>query len=75
MDESNDKVNRYLSFCPSFLFSVKADVLIFLLSILVWHKIFSRLKNSLISKGLYFSKSIAFMSDTTNVMKDQGYKN
>ena len=74
MNESNDKTDKSSIILVQVFDSEWCDVHTRFLDMPVVnigtaHNLFEALKTSLTSKGLDFSKVVAFMSDTTNVMK------
>ena len=74
MDESNDKTDKSCIILIKVLDSTVGDVCTRFLDMPVVNigtatNLFSALKSSHENKGLDFSKAVAFMSDTTNVMK------
>lgn len=74
MDESNDKVDKSCIILVRVLDSAVGDVKTRFLDMPVVNvgnapNLFRALKDSLEKHGLDFSKAVAFMSDTTNVMK------
>ena len=74
MDESNDKTDKSCIILVKILDSTVGDIRTRFLDMPVVNvgtaaNLFRALKSSLESKGLDFSKTVAFMSDTTNVMK------
>ncbi len=75
MDGSNDKTDKSCIILVRLLDTDEGDVRTRFLDMPIVNigtaqNIFKALKESLSSKGLDFCKCIAFMSDTTNVMKD-----
>ena len=73
-DESNDKVDKSCIILVKVLDSAVGDVVTRFLDMPVVNvgnapNLFQALKDSLEKYGLDFSKAVAFMSDTTNVMK------
>lgn len=74
MDESNDKTDKSCIILVKFLDYEHGEVCTRFLDMPIVNignapNLFTALKSSLIKQGLDFSKAIAFMSDTTNVMK------
>ena len=74
MDESNDKTDKSCIILVRVLDSQEARVCTRFLDMPIVNigsapNLFAALKSSLAKHGLDFSKSVAFMSDTTNVMK------
>ena len=76
MDESNDKVNKSCIILVRVLDDTVGDVRTRFLDMPVVNvgtalNLFRALKDSLEKHGLDFSKALAFMSDTTNMMKGE----
>ena len=78
MDESNDKIDKSCIILVRVLDSQLGEVCTRFLDMPVVNignatNLFTALKSSLSKHGLDFSKSVAFMSDTTNVMKGASF--